>query len=377
MKRFHRFSHFVALLWLGGLFFSACGEVDGKKARSSVHGENIDLRYASFFDVTEEPYGYRATIFPNGKAQPDSIVYDLYRDDSFRSGDASIAIHVPIRRLGTNSGTLFEFLRLLGVSDRLVATCDSKYVFSDEIRERIAQGDIIPLGSSFDMNAENVLIAHLDVLMLSDWRDDPHTDVCPLVRNLEWKESSVLARAEWVKFFSLFFDEYAKGDSVFSAIEQRYLDLKGMTDTLSVRPTVFSAGNFGDTWYLTGGEGYMSKLYEDAGGTYLLSDTLVPTVTCGIEWLLEHFSGADFWMNCGMGRLQDIDPRLLHMKSVQEGKVFHFEKRKKRVDGMNITDFYETAVARPDVVLADVISVLHPELLPKYKSFYLGRCGEE
>ena len=38
-----------------------------------------------------------------------------------------------------------------------------------------------------------------------------------------------------------------------------------------------------------------------------------------------------------------------------------------------MTDFYESAVAHPDVVLADVVSVLHPHLMPGYESVYLDK----
>lgn len=377
MIRLPRFRFFVPLFLLGGALPFSCQVEEGRTDRFLPAGEQIALKYASHFSVYEEPYGYRVVLFIGEKTQGDSITYTFSREESSYVSDGSVWVHIPVSRIGTNSGTLFEFLRLLGVSDKLVATCDTKYIFSDEIRERISSGEIIPLGSSFDINGENVLIAHPDILVLSDLRDDPHSNVCPIVHNLEWKESSLLSRTEWIKFFALLFDEFGKGDSIFSDIERRYLELRRMTDTLSERPTVFSAGNYGDTWYLTGGKGYMSQLYEDAGGRYLLSDTLVPTVTCGTEWLLEHFSEADYWMNCGTDRIRDLDARLYGMKSVRNREVFHFGKRKRKVEGVNITDFYESAVARPDVVLADVISVLHPEMLPNHKTVYLGRCVDE
>ena len=120
----------------------------------------------------------------------------------------------------------------------------------------------------------------------------------------------------------------------------------------------------------------MSKMYEDAGGDYLLADTMVPTVTCGTEWLLAQYADADYWMNCGTTRLEELDPRLHQMKSYKSGNIYHFQKRERRVENMNISDFYESAVAQPDVVLEDLISVLHPALLPHHETIYLGRCGD-
>ena len=33
-------------------------------------------------------------------------------------------------------------------------------------------------------------------------------------------------------------------------------------------------------------------------------------------------------------------------------------------------DFWESAIARPDLILSDVIAILHPEILPDYQLFY-------
>lgn len=373
-----KYGFLCTLLVIGCLFsLSSCRDEKRGVVSDDVQLRSLPLQYATHFHVEEAPFGYVATIYAGEEDSNVSFRYALVRDDSYRLPEDARKINIPIDRMGTNSGTLFEFLRLLGVLNKVVATCDVNYLYSDDVREKVRRGDIVPLGSSFDINAEKVLVAHPDVLFLSDLRDDPHTDACPVVHNFEWKEPSALARAEWIKFISLFFDKYAVADSIFQTIEQRYMDLKKLTDTVRVRPTVFAAGMYGDTWYLTGGKGFMSKLYEDAGGTYLLSDTLVPTVTCGTEWLLAQYAEADFWMNCGMVRKVDLDPRLRQMKSYKNDNVYHFQKREKLLDGIHITDFYESAVAQPDVLLSDLISIFHPELLPNCPTVYIGRCESE
>ena len=47
---------------------------------------------------------------------------------------------------------------------------------------------------------------------------------------------------------------------------------------------------------------------------------------------------------------------------------------------MNATggsDYFETAVVRPDLVLADLVSVLHPEVLPNHQTFWYRRIGRQ
>ena len=47
------------------------------------------------------------------------------------------------------------------------------------------------------------------------------------------------------------------------------------------------------------------------------------------------------------------------MPSFRAGNVFANDKRVNATGG---SDYFETAVVRPDLVLADMISVVHPEI---------------
>jgi len=49
---------------------------------------------------------------------------------------------------------------------------------------------------------------------------------------------------------------------------------------------------------------------------------------------------------------------------VKLNKVYNFNKR---LLPSSANDFWESAVARPDLLLSDVIAILHPELLPGYE----------
>ncbi len=363
----------AVFLLLGFVFISLSG------CRSAVEeklaSQTLDLRYATHFSVSETDFGYIVSLYPEGKEEG-VLKFALTRNDTCDAlrYEKMKSIHIPVGRVATNSGTNFEFLRQLGVLDDLVAACDAKYIYSDTIKARLERGIIRSLGNSYEINLEQLSVAHPDILLLSGLRDDPNPTVCPVVYNFEWKESSALGRAEWIKFISLFFDKWHVADSLFQGIEDRYNHLKAMTDTLTRRPSVFAAGCYGDTWYMTAGQGYMAAMYEDAGGNYILKSIDMPTFTCGTEALLANYFEADYWMNCDAIRLSDIDSRLRGMKSYRAGNVYHFNKRMVPGEGYNITDFYEKAVAQPDVVLADLISVFHPDLLPDHTPVYVGKC---
>ena len=65
-----------------------------------------------------------------------------------------------------------------------------------------------------------------------------------------------------------------------------------------------------------------------------------------------------------------VDKKHALFQPVQTGNVYNFNKRMLK-SGAN--DYWESAVARPDLLLADVIAVLHPNLLPDHELVYTAR----
>jgi iron complex transport system substrate-binding protein len=59
----------------------------------------------------------------------------------------------------------------------------------------------------------------------------------------------------------------------------------------------------------------------------------------------------------------------------RDGTLYHNYARTKWGD--NAYDWYEGAVARPDVALADLVHLLHPELLPDHELVYFGHFDRE
>ena len=92
-----------------------------------------------------------------------------------------------------------------------------------------------------------------------------------------------------------------------------------------------------------------------------------------METVLAHFAQADVWLNCGytsMEQLLEANPKYALFRPVHTGRVYHFNRRT-LPGGAN--DFWESAVARPDLLLADVIATLHPDLLPGHEPVYTGK----
>ena len=62
------------------------------------------------------------------------------------------------------------------------------------------------------------------------------------------------------------------------------------------------------------------------------------------------------------------------MPAFRTGSVYHIHKR--AVPEHDAYDWYETALVRPDLVLQDLVSLLHPHLVPDHALFFLQQIRE-
>ncbi|GLI35088.1 hypothetical protein DAMNIGENAA_25210 [Desulforhabdus amnigena] len=117
---------------------------------------------------------------------------------------------------------------------------------------------------------------------------------------------------------------------------------------------------------------YNARFLEDAGAHYLWRDDKTPgSIPLAIETVVERARAAEFWVDTGMCRslaeLREIDDRYERFSSFCSGKVFNNDAR---VNAEGGNDFWETGITRPDLVLADLISIFHPELVTEYRRIW-------
>ena len=62
-----------------------------------------------------------------------------------------------------------------------------------------------------------------------------------------------------------------------------------------------------------------------------------------------------------------MDARFALFLAVRTGRVYN---NNAKVNAAGGNDYWETGVARPDLVLADLISVIHPELEPHHQRIW-------
>ncbi|HLP05729.1 MAG TPA: ABC transporter substrate-binding protein [Paludibacter sp.] len=331
--------------------------------------EGFSVRYfADYKEVTVNSPWLKGSVYAR---------YYLVKDSKIETPANGTKVLVPLKSLATTSATHFEFLRLLGVLETVTGVCSPHLVYNSVIRAKVGQGQIADLGDAFNINVEKTLQLHPHAVMMSGYNQkDPYaTRVSqagiPVVFNNEWMETSLLARAEWIKFVAAFYDKETLADSIFNSIETRYNDIKGKVSSVKNKPWVMDGSNFRGTWYMPGGRSFMGRLFADAGAEYrYANDTTSGSMPLNVETVLKNFSETDVWLNCNynsMDELRKADPKNAYFKAVKTGNVYNFNKR---MLASSANDFWESAVARPDLLLADVIAILHPEILPGYELVY-------
>ena len=361
------------------LSFCTCGNKIKKETISLVTTEKVSLQYAKGFDIFYTG-DYKTVVVYNpwndGEIQQ---TYYLVNNDTIKTPSDGIKILIPIDNLAISSSTHVEFLNLLGELSTVKGVCTPHLIYNDTLRSRYAVGQIQSLGDAHNVNLEQLLHLRPDVYFAASYNQQDEQakrlqqSGVNLVFNNEWTEQSLLARAEWIKFVAAFFNKEQLADSLFSQIERDYLAASVIAKSVELRPTVMAGGNFKGTWYMPSGASYMACLFADAGADYFYKDEISTSASLALnfETVLTHFHDADIWLNAPtttLDALFQMDSRHRLFRSAREGRVYAFYRRT-LPDGAN--DFWESAVARPDLVLKDLIWALHPNLLPDYTPFYI------
>lgn len=370
----------LTLVVLFGIFVS-CKEKKGYSSQSHpIPTDTVTLRHAKGF-VLEEADSYRIiTILNPWKQDEIHSKYYLVENKETQTPADGKRIVVPLTSVVANSATYLAFLELLGVIDNLSGVCNPEYIYSPIVQQGIEEGQIKNIGDAFNLDIENLLMLRPQAIITPAYNaEDENTKKLEqsglsVIYNIEWQEKTPLGRAEWIKFIAAFFNQSQRADSIFSEIENRYNELKKQVEVLSYAPTVMSGQDFRGTWSMPGGSSFNATLFRDAGANYLYAnDHTSGSIPTNIENVLINFRDADVWVGAQvkyLKELEEADSKYKLFKAFKTGNVYNYNKRTNSVQG---NDYWESAVARPDMLLADMVKVFHPDLLPDYELFYMEK----
>ncbi|WP_233530668.1 ABC transporter substrate-binding protein [Gelidibacter salicanalis] len=284
----------------------------------------------------------------------------------------------PIEKIVVTSTTHIPGLELLNVENTLIGFPGTDYVSSEKTRALIDKGSIRELGKNESINTEVLLELRPELVMgfgidgNNKTFDNIQKAGIPVIFNGEWVEASPLAKAEWIKVFGVLYNKTREADSIFNAIETDYLEAKVIAKQATKQPTVLSGAMHKDVWYLPSGTSSEGILLKDANANYLWSDTTAKgSLSLSFENVFNEAKDADIWISPSyypsLDALEKANAHYTKFEAFQTGEVYSFVGTTGATGGVS---YFEMGMARPDLVLKDLIKVCHPELMEDYESYF-------
>lgn len=355
--------------------------------------QKVTVEYATGFTV-EYFNSYKVITvtapFPGAEAD-DAVTYVLVQcgaptPDGYAN---ALVTTVPVNSVIALSTTYLPHLRELDVLDHLVGVDTMAFVNTPEVLALSDAGALVEVGNGADVNVEVVLDTAPDLVM-SYASGSPEFDTHPVLLDAgvftaiaaDYVESHPLGRAEWLKFTALFFNAEGAAQKSFTDKAQVYNGLMALTAELPVeeQPLILwdSYTSYGSgAWYIPGQNSYVAQLIQDAGARYVLQDAaevqgISSSVPFSFEAVYEVGLMADIWIpgSFGINTLDDLlgqDERYADFAALTNGRVFTLGARLNANGG---DDYYENGVTNPQLVLADLIAIFHPELLPDHELYF-------
>ncbi|HSQ41784.1 MAG TPA: ABC transporter substrate-binding protein [Fibrobacteraceae bacterium] len=286
-------------------------------------------------------------------------------------------LRIPLHRVVALSSTHLALLAELGALDRVVGVSRLDLVQDSTMRAKLKAQGVAEVGYGPSIQVESVLKLVPDAVFTFGVGDPQMDDYgalqmahLPVLVLSEWMEPHPLGRLEWIRLMGVLLHREALADSLFLGRVRSYDSLVEMVQHCPDTPTVMTGAPSGQTWYLTGGRNYFAALMRDAGARYFWTDdTTRGGIQSSFERVFSIASEANFWLNPGYWSSREealaADSRVQLFSAWKQGHVFQHGK-----------NFWELGMVRPDLVLTDLVAILHPEALPNHKLVFYQALGK-
>jgi iron complex transport system substrate-binding protein len=363
------------------LLILGCSSHDTKRQHVGV--KKNELKYAKGFSMEQR----------DGKTYIE--VYNPWNNYSLLasyvlSGDSlntdKNVIHVPVERAVCLSSTYIGMVTLLDARDVVVASSNANWICDSLLFQKFLDNQITNLGNDMSMSAEAVIAQQPDAVLKYIYQSPDPIDAIitnaaiPVYYLIEFMEEHPLGRAEWIKLVGALVHKQELADSIFAQIESNYLNYSELAVQSLNKPSVLDGSIYKGTWYAAGGNSFIARLFLDAHADYFWhSDSITGSLPLSFEVVIQNQKQADFWINANAFTLNEVlsvDSRCAVFKAFQEGNVYHYNKRVNINGGL---DYFETGVVRPDLLLRDLLVILHPGIIDAETVYYkkLGNAEEQ
>ena len=348
----------------------------GSADTSKTKGERVDIKYAKGFSVydfgdfklvdMQDPVGedvlkYRYALVKKG-SNPGGVPDDYH------------IIETPVQSVVCMTTLQVSGFIKLGATDRIAGMPSARFLFNRQLNEQLKSGKTTRIGIEGEFDVELVLSLNPDAILISPFKRGGYEAIrdldIMLVSFLGYKERTPLGQAEWIKFTGMLLGLEEQAFALFDEIERQYLNLCSLVENVKEKPVVLSGELHSGNWYVVGGNSYLAQLFRDAGADYFMkNDDESGGFYVDFETVYSQGANADFWrmLNSYNGTfsydvLKQSDTRYADFKAFKDRKLIYCNLRDK--------PFYENTPVEPEVVLADLIRIFHPSILPDHVPVY-------
>lgn len=348
---------------------------DGEEA--SDEAECVDYQYAEAIIANPWKAGtilHRYILIPKGK-EGDKTVAMLARRRSTGARCTTDTVRTPLESNLVFTAPHCQLLTELGCQNAITGVCDKDYINIPDIKSR-AQADakvahpIMDCGSSMQPDIERIIALHPEALLISPFENSGGYGKLdklriPVIETADYMETSPLGRAEWIKLYGLLLGS-SKADSLFSAIEKEYLQLKAEAAKLPLGLSILTERKTGNVWYVPGGKSTMGILLRDAHARYIFADdTHSGSLSMSPEQIIAKGNQVDVWAFKYFGGNALTKQDLLAeyqgyqaLKAFQTGTVYETDT--------SCEPYFELTSFHPEILLREFIILSHPEAGDKF-----------
>lgn len=382
-------------------FFPSSYQLQSIQAPSvSSTGLETTVEFASDFSVT---YYGTFKVVNNARAGEMYLLYQCgtpnpqTTNTELDLAPGTKVFEVPLSSVAVTDSNAAAFLSELGLTDRVAFS--SKFSYNSCLQAINACGGNA-VSASNDSSVEWPQLAaaqqtKVDAIFTGDKAANPKS-----IAVTAYADPGALNRAEWIKFVAVFFNKEVEANRIFNKVNTDYQALNTSARAAAAAATPPAANRvawiskFSDSLTMSYAV-YKQELVTDAGGRMpatadvIAAGGVARTVGANTNYL---FNASTPAQRAGFfSLLQDVDiifddsytvdsSNLLDMSAfiaaygteaqtlpaVVSGKVYTFNNRlAKSTDDTVSTDWFESATARPDLVLADFVSVITPSAAPQ------------
>ena len=386
------------ILWIATMAITLTACQGGKTAAGMEEGgDTLQMKYAQLLTiVSHDEQGYtevkvhnpwkegtelhRYILVPKGKEGDATMAKLAGLAHGEGKAAATLGVKTDTVRTPLESNLVFtaphcQLLTELGCQNAITGVCDKDYINIPDIKSR-EQADakvahhIMDCGSSMQPDIERIIALHPEALLISPFENNGGYGKLdklriPIIETADYMETSPLGRAEWIKLYGLLLSS-SKADSLFSAIEKEYLQLKAEAAKLPLGLSILTERKTGNVWYVPGGKSTMGILLRDAHAKYIFADdqhsgslSMSPEqiIAKGNQidvWAFKYFGGNALTKNDLLAEYQGYQA----LKAFQTGTVYETDT--------SCEPYFELTSFHPELLLREFIILSHPEAGDKF-----------